>query len=74
MEPSFKHGQYVASERITYLFKYPAVGDAVIAQLASGRKIIKRISGSRGDGYFLKGDNFGKIFLDRKFILAKVLL
>lgn len=74
MLPALKNGQCVLGESLSYLFFDPQVGDIAITQLADGRKIIKRIAAKIGDNYFLKGDNLGEISLDKKFILAKVLL
>lgn len=80
MEPVFRAGEYVLAEKLSYLWKKPAIGELVIVKSPiDGRKLLKRIAEIRGNGYFVEGDNkmhsmdscdFGPVKMSE--ILAKV--
>jgi len=81
MAPNLKNGQYVVTEKLSQLFFDFQIGNMVIIKLASGKKIIKRITAKTGDNYFVEGDNkdysidsrhFG--FIDKENILSNVIL
>ena len=79
MEPSFRHGDIVLVNKLSYLFKKPKVGDVVVVK-KTHRYILKRIQKIENGKYFVVGDNkkestdsrtFG--WIKRKDIVRKVI-
>lgn len=84
MDPTFKDGDMVLINRLSYFFKKPKIGNVVV--LNREKFIIKRIakinpSAGSGNKYYVVGDNqkqstdsrnFG--WVDRKEIVGKVIL
>ena len=59
MEPSFKEGDFVMVDRMSYLFSRPKVGHVVIARHPQkpDMLLLKRIVEESRGMYFIKGDN-----------------
>jgi nickel-type superoxide dismutase maturation protease len=79
MEPAIKNGETVLTSSLFYLFKNPQIDD-IVAFSDAGEIIIKRITGSHDEKYFLAGDNQKDSLDSRKFgliskqkILGKVI-
>ena len=72
MYPTLKDGEYVLTEKISYYFKNPKIGEIIVAD--SGKKLVKRIVKKFGSYYFIKGDNKGGGLIHKKDIIGKVIL
>lgn len=58
MFPTFEQGEVVLINRLTYWFSAPEIGDVVaVRDPRDGKVLIKRITGSKGQRYFVQGDN-----------------
>ena len=82
MEPSFKEGDFVLVDRMSYFFSKPRVGHIVVAKHPHHSKmlLLKRIVKEEGDRYWLQGDNslvssdsrqFG--WVKKPFLIGKVI-
>ena len=81
MSPTLKPGQNILVNRLTYVFAKPKVGDIIaLKDLGSKKVLIKRISKTNKDNYFVLGDNekqstdsrvFG--WIKKKDIIGKVI-
>ena len=79
MNPTFKAGDVVLVNRLSYIFSKPKIGDSVI--LKREKYIIKRVTKTKDNAFFVMGDNkkqstdsrkFG--WLNKKEIVGKVIL
>ena len=74
MEPSFKEGDYVIANNLSYAFRKPKVGDVVIVR-RDERFTIKRIGKIKDGKYFVCGDNkkySSRLWVDKRNIVGKV--
>lgn len=78
MTPTFRHGDVVLINRLSYFLSKPKIGDVVV--LKRGKYIIKRIVKVKEKKLFVIGDNkkestdsrkFG--WIDKKEIVGKVI-
>ena len=75
MEPTLSPGDVILTERLTYLFRRPRLGEIVVAR-NDGIIQVKRVVDERGRKYLLLGDNtsYSSSFLvRRREILGKCL-
>ncbi len=63
MHPTYKNGEYLMANKITYRVKQPERGDVVIFKYSDTQDFIKRIIGLPGDTVMLKD---GKIYINGK--------
>jgi nickel-type superoxide dismutase maturation protease len=79
MSPFLKPQDIVFASSIPYFFSNPKVGDVVVTRI-NGKNIIKRISSTLQEKYYLEGDNkndsmdsknFGPVL--KKNIVGKVI-
>lgn len=79
MTPTFRKGDVVLVNRLSYFFKKPKIGDIIV--LKKEKYIIKRVSRVNKGGVFVLGDNrkestdsrkFG--WVNKKLIRGKVIL
>ena len=82
MEPSFREGDFVLVNKLSYLFAAPKVGHVVVAKHPHNSKmlLLKRIAKESKDRYWLKGDSslvsrdsrqFG--WVKKPFLVGKVI-
>lgn len=58
MEPSIHYGQQILVSIFPYFLSTPKINDIIAFNEKNTRKIfVKRITGRKGERYFVKGDN-----------------
>lgn len=65
MIPTFKSGDEVLVNRLSYFLSKPKIGDLVVSK--KEKYIIKRIKKIDGDRFFVEGDNKKESTDSRKF-------
>lgn len=65
MTPTFRHGDVVLVNRLSYIFTKPKIGDLVV--LKRKKYIIKRISQVSREEFFVLGDNKVESIDSREF-------
>ncbi len=67
MHPTYKNGEYLMANKITYRFSKPRRGDVIIFKYSDTQDFIKRIIGTPGDivmikdgSYFINGDKLNE--------------
>ncbi|MDO8429835.1 MAG: signal peptidase I [bacterium] len=74
MNPALNDGEYILSEKLSYLFTKPKVSDIIIFKALGDKNLVKRIKSEKDNQYFVEGDNQGfSGLVDRKLILEKLL-
>lgn len=63
MHPTYKNGEYLMANKITYKVKKPERGDVIIFKYSETQDFIKRIIGLPGDKVMLKD---GKMYINGK--------
>lgn len=78
MEPTFKDGDVVLVNKLSYFFGKPRIGDPIV--LRRKKYLVKRINKIAGDRLFVLGDNKKESadsrefdWIDRKEIVGKVI-
>jgi signal peptidase I len=57
MHPTYKNGEYLMANKLTYRFGEPRRGDVIIFQYSETQDFIKRIIGLPGDSIMIKDGN-----------------
>ncbi len=63
MHPTYKNGEYLMANKVTYRIKDPERGDVVIFKYSDTQDFIKRIIGLPGDTVMLKD---GQLYINNK--------
>lgn len=75
MEPAIRAGDTLFATSLPYLFSHPSVGDVVVIK-KDKQFLVKRVTDTKKDAYFLSGDNSADSLLvgwvTRKEIIGKV--
>lgn len=58
MHPTYKNGEYLMANKITYKFSQPQRGDVVIFKYSDTQDFIKRIIGTPGDTVMVKDGHY----------------
>ncbi|KUK76609.1 MAG: hypothetical protein XD93_0817 [candidate division WS6 bacterium 34_10] len=61
MHPTYKNGEYLMANKLTYRFGEPRRGDVIIFQYSQTQDFIKRIIGIPGDSIMIKD---GKVYVN----------
>ena len=65
MHPTYKNGEYLMANKITYRIKDPQRGDVIIFKYSDTQDFIKRIVGLPGDTVMLKD---GQLYINSKLL------
>ena len=65
MHPTYKNGEYLMANKVTYRFKSPQRGDVIIFKYSSTQDFIKRIIGLPGDTVMLKD---GQLYINDQLL------
>ena len=65
MYPTYKNGEYLMANKVTYRFSEPKRGDVIIFKYSNTQDFIKRIIGLPGDNIMLKD---GQIYINGQFL------
>lgn len=65
MHPTYKNGEYLMANKVTYRIKEPERGDVVIFKYSDTQDFIKRIIGLPGDTVMLKD---GQLYINNKLL------
>jgi signal peptidase I len=63
MHPTYKNGEYLMANKLTYRFGEPKRGDVIIFQYSETQDFIKRIIGIPGDNIMVKD---GKVYVNNQ--------
>jgi signal peptidase I len=61
MHPTYKNGEYLMANKLTYRFGEPKRGDVIIFEYSETQDFIKRIIGTPGDSIMIKD---GKVYVN----------
>ncbi len=65
MHPTYKNGEYLMANKITYRLKDPQRGDVIIFKYSDTQDFIKRVIGLPGDTVMLKD---GQLYINNKLL------
>ncbi len=65
MYPTYKNGEYLMANKVTYRFKEPQRGDVIIFKYSNTQDFIKRIVGLPGDTVMLKD---GQLYINGQIL------
>ena len=65
MYPTYKNGEYLMANKVTYRFKEPQRGDVIIFKYSNTQDFIKRIIGLPGDTVMLKD---GQLYINGQIL------
>ena len=65
MHPTYKNGEYLMANKVTYRFSEPKRGDVIIFKYSNTQDFIKRIIGLPGDTVLLKD---GQLFINDQLL------
>ncbi|MFA5633720.1 MAG: signal peptidase I [Candidatus Dojkabacteria bacterium] len=65
MYPTYKNGEYLMANKVTYRFKEPQRGDVIIFKYSNTQDFIKRIVGLPGDTVMLKD---GQLYINGRIL------